>query len=674
MKRGTGFLAGLTVITGLILMPSCSDPFDYYNPPGDQPDPIYTQITKHPDFSIFAHGLELVPELVRIIDASGLYTAFIPTDSAFQVYFGRRGISSIDEIPVDELTLLMNYHLLYDLRFLYDFWYEQAFNIRNTYKPEDTRYLTRCNPQPYSVTDYLGRDLLVRTENKYINVYTRELLSRAPSGGSHFLNDYEQVYGKVPDELNINASTIVLDSALVDLNAENGALHGIVEVIEPPDRIDEIIAKNDQAALFRQMMEKLTYLAPSGLVTAQGDSLYDISFGSAQSSLVPLASEEAMHTVFIPPDDILAPILGTIEGGFGGSFDSIPNSTLSLLFLNHIVTGNLWSQDLDLGIKTIASPDKTRDVQGMITAGEMASNGMVYYLDDVLMPDQLSSVTGPLLLNQNYYLFGKALERAGTLTSLSNLEDETNLKTVLAVPNEAFAEAGIIYEPSRNRFKRNNKTMTSTELKHLFEYHILRGTYDVDDLEDRYYETENYMWVESRNGEFFGNEAGNILTISTTHDWGANGFVHEVDHILVPPDMTLKSLLQSDDTYSSFVQALADNYLLDQFNTTVSNGTYHTIFVPTNTAMEQFFPDSSYSLLDMLHYHLVETYTQPLFTFGTEEGMYETMLDGAEIEVGIDGTNMTINQDAQVIGTSNVLGITGVIQQVDKILIPPTGE
>jgi uncharacterized surface protein with fasciclin (FAS1) repeats len=193
----------------------------------------------------------------------------------------------------------------------------------------------------------------------------------------------------------------------------------------------------------------------------------------------------------------------------------------------------------------------------------------------------------------------------------------------------------------------------------------------VGDLEDRYYETENYMWVESRNGEFFGNAPGNILTVSTTYDWGANGYVHEVDKILVPPDQSLKSILQSNDDYALFSQALADNYLLDQFNMTVSNGTYHSIFVPTNSAMEQFVPDSSYTLVDMLNYHLVETYTQPLFSFGTEDGMYETMLDGAEIEVQIDGTNMTINQDAQVIGTANNLGITGVIQQVDKILYPP---
>jgi uncharacterized surface protein with fasciclin (FAS1) repeats len=655
----------------LFLSQSCSDPFDYYNPPGDSPDPIYTQITKHPDFSIFAEGLELVPELVRIIDASGLYTAFIPTDSAFQVYFDERGISSIDQIPEEELTLLMNYHLLFDLRFLYDFWYEQAFDPRNTYKPEETRYLTRCSPQPYAVQDKLGRELLVRTDNKYINVYTRELLSRAPSGGGNFLDDYRQVYDKAPDELNINASTIISDSLLVDLNAENGALHGIVEVIEPPDRIDEIISESDQATIFKEMMDKLAYLSPSGLVTAEGDSLYDISFGSTQTTLVPLASEEAMYTVFIPPDDVLGPLLGNIEGGFGGSFDSIPNSTLSLLFLNHIASGSLWSQDLEQGINPIDSPDKTLEVVGKITSNALASNGMVYYLDDVLIPDQLSSVAGPILLNQNYYLFGKALERAGTLTSLSNLEDEANLKTVLAVPNQAFTDAGIVYEPQRDRFKRNNKTMTSTELKHLFEYHILRGEYDTGDLEDRYYETENYMWVESRNGEFFGNEAGNILTISTTFDWGANGYVHEVDKILVPPDQSLKSILQSNDDYELFSQALADNYLLDQFSMTVSNGTYHSIFVPTNSAMEQFVPDSSYTLVDMLNYHLVETYTQPLFSFGTEDGMYETMLDGAEIEVQIDGTNMTINQDAQVIGTANNLGITGVIQQVDKILYPP---
>jgi uncharacterized surface protein with fasciclin (FAS1) repeats len=676
MKPGRGILAGRVSIAGLfmlLLIPACSDPFDYYNPPGDSPDPIYTQIKKTPEFSIFAQGIELVPELVNIIDASGLYSAFIPTDSAFQVYFNKKGIGSIQEIPPDELSMLINYHLLFDLRFQYDFWYDQAFDPKDTYQPENTRYLTRCIAPRYVVQDKLGRDLLVITDNKYVNVYVRELLERTSPLGGNYLNDYKIVYGKDADEININASTIVRDSSLIDLNAENGALHGISKVVEPPQRIDEIIHGSEQSKLFSQMMDKLTYTTPSGQVTVEGDSLYNISFGAPQYELVQLAAEAALYTVFVPPDEVLAPLLGVIEGGFGGSFDSIPNSTLSVLFLNHVSGECLWDKNLQQGVKTIASPDKTIDVYPMVTSGKLASNGMVYFLDDVLLPDQLSSVSGPLLLNNDFYIFSKALEKAGIMSKLSNLDDETNLKTVLAVPNEEFAEAGIIYEPNRNRFKRDNKTMTSTELKHLFEYHVIRGEYGVADLEDRYYETENYMWIESKNGEFFGNEAGNIVSITETYDFGANGYVHKVDGILVPPIQSLRTLLESNEEYALFTKALADQQLLDQFNVSVSNGTYHSIFVPTNTAMEQFVPDTSYSLKDMLNYHLVETYDQPLFTFGTENGFYETML-GDDIEVEISGSIMTINADAEVIGTGNVLGITGVIQQVDKILYPPIEE
>lgn len=675
MKQGPGILAQsvfVAVLITFLMFPSCSDPFDYYNPPGDSPDPIYTQIKKNPEFSIFASGIELVPELVEIIDASGLYTAFIPTDSAFNVYFEKKGISSIEQLPADELNLLINYHLVYGLRFLYDFWYEQASNPKSTYNPENTRYLTRAVADPYMVTDKLGRDLLVRTDNKYINVYEKELLARIVPVGGNYLNDYKIVYGKEADEININASTVVGDPGLVDLNAENGALHGIVEVVEPPRRIDQIIAESEGSQLFRQMMDKLTILTPSGQVTPKGDSLYDISFGALQYEPVPLASEAEMYTVFIPPDEVLAPLLGIIEEGFG-SFDSIPNSTLSVLFLNHMTGGSLWDKDIQQGVKTIASPDKTTEVASMVTSSTLASNGMVYYIDDVLMPDQLQSVTGPIMLNNDFYLFSKALEKAGTLRSLSNLEDETNLKTVLAVPNEAFTEAGISYDAIRNTFKRNNKTMTSTELKHLFEYHVLRGSFNTGDLEERYYETENYMWLLSRNGEFFGNETGNIISITDTYEWPANGYVHEVDHILVPPDKSLKALLESDDNYSSFTQALADNNLLAQFNITTSNGTYHSIFAPTNTAMDAFIPDSAYTMVDMLNYHMVETYDQPLFTLGTESGMYETM-EGSDIEVEISGSNMTINQDAVVIGNENNLAISGVVQQIDKVLYPSTEE
>jgi hypothetical protein len=147
-----------------------------------------------------------------------------------------------------------------------------------------------------------------------------------------------------------------------------------------------------------------------------------------------------------------------------------------------------------------------------------------------------------------------------------------------------------------------------------------------------------------------------------------------VDKILVPPTHTLKTVLESNDDYAAFAQALAEYNLLDQFNVSVSNGTYHSIFVPTNDAMEQFIPDSTYGYREMLLYHMVETYDQPLFTFGTEDGLYESMWEEAEIEVVISGSNMTLNGDATVIGTGNDLAISGVVQQVDKILSPPTGE
>jgi len=677
MQKILKILTGFTCVTSIILLslfPSCDDPYDYYNPPGDLPDPIYTQIKKESNFSIFASGIEMVPELQNIIDASGLYTAFIPTDSAFQEYFNEKGINSLADLSAEELQTLINYHLVFDLRFAYDFWYEQAFDQNNSFNQGETRYLTRCDPADYIVRDIRGRDLIVRAENKYINIYVKELLERTAKAGGNYVNDYKLVYGRDPVELNINASMMVSDSSLFDLNAENGALHGIREVIEPPERIDEIIASGNNTKLFKQIIDKLTILNPSGLVNSSGDSLYNITFGSKQTETAPIASEDNLFTVFLPPDKILAEFLGVMEEGFGGTFDNIPNTTLTELFLSHISEGSHWDKDISEGVKTLADPDKTLDLKKMITRTRLASNGMVYYVDEVLIPDKLSSVTGPLLLNQDLLTFSKALERAGSLPNLSNLEDEENLKTVLAIPTEAFADAGIIYEPTRNRFKRNNKTMTSKELKHLFEYHVIRGEYSAEEIEDGYYETENYMWVLAINGEFFGNEAGNILKITETFDWGMNGYVHVIDKVLVPPEKSLKNLLTTTEEYSSFATALAEHHLLDQFDILVSDGTYHTLFIPPNEEIDKLVADTNFTVEEILMYHIVETYDKPLFTIGTENGAFETFLEDAEIEVELDGTNMTINEDATVVGTANVLGISGVIQQVDKVLYPPIPE
>jgi uncharacterized surface protein with fasciclin (FAS1) repeats len=676
------------LIMMLIMTYSCSKPFEYYEYDyygnKDRPDPVFAQISEVEDFSIYASAIEKFPEIKEQINTAGLYTAFVPTNQAFEAFFQQKGISSIDDMDEDELRMLVNYHLVYNSLYRYDFWYEQAGSdlIKGkefTYEHSAVRYETQAtrdtirisakNVYNYFNQSWEARTVWVRRGNKYINIYTRDFLELSNSG--NYLSSYEDIWGVELDIMNINGSPV--DTTYPEYDAENGVLHALQKVVDVPPSVDQMILSGENTQSFARLMERLQLLYFDHYYNPllKKDSIYQLWYGDKDRVQIPLANEDQVYTVFVPRDNVMEPYLNNLTINYDGDLKKLPDAPLTALLHNHIFDGIHWPIDLDFGVTSInGSIQDDNSLASKISSTIISSNGIIYLIDEILEPDEMRSVIAPVQLTPELKLFSIALDFTGLTYTLRDLKSEF---TVLAVTNSGFENSGITYDSILFRFKLDGKTMTYSKLNEFISYHIIRGSYNIDDLSDQYYETYVNMWLKSLgDGSMQGDNPENIVDIDSTAGETENGFVHVVNEFLYLPGNTLLDILKSDSKYASFL-GLLEEYdlntyeLLDQNQ---SRGDYYTAFVPSATAIESYVPDAGITMIDLIRHHVVKSIgglgEAPLFVEGTESGEY----------LSLAGDTLTINTESglQVNGfstSSQTLGITGVVHYIgDNILIP----
>jgi hypothetical protein len=96
----------------LLLLYSCKQEPDIYKRPDWLAGKVYTQIKAQPELSTFATCIELTG-YDKILDVSGSYTAFAPSDDAFKLYFANNPkYKSVQEIPIPELTEIVKFHIV----------------------------------------------------------------------------------------------------------------------------------------------------------------------------------------------------------------------------------------------------------------------------------------------------------------------------------------------------------------------------------------------------------------------------------------------------------------------------------------------------------------------------------------------------------------------------------
>lgn len=294
---------------------SCTDDEDM-PPPVQEEFTIFDIASASDDFSILVAAVETAG-LAETLDSPGPFTVFAPTNDAFGRFLDENNLEPQDLLGAPNLETVLTYHVL-------------------------SGSVPASAVSPGSVNTVAQLPFFI---------------SEAPNGN-----------------LWINGNTRIIDT---DINASNGIIHVLDNVITPPTQnIAEIAigAAIGESPEFTQLVAALVRAELAGVFTG---------------------GFEDDFTVFAPTDAAFAELYTALEVD---GVDDIPLETLTNVLLYHVVPARAFSQDLREGAEL---PTLLEDATLTVNLGSLqinesglvadmlnihATNGVIHVIDSVLLP------------------------------------------------------------------------------------------------------------------------------------------------------------------------------------------------------------------------------------------------------------------------------------------------
>ncbi|MDZ7694524.1 MAG: fasciclin domain-containing protein [Balneolaceae bacterium] len=168
------------------------------------------------------------------------------------------------------------------------------------------------------------------------------------------------------------------------------------------------------------------------------------------------------------------------------------------------------------------------------------------------------------------------------------------------------------------------------------------------------------------NGGVNVNASASVVTADVE---AANGVIHAIDQVLLPNDfISVVGIVTKRYDLTTLAGAVQQAGLVSTLSDTESE---FTIFAPTNAAFEgvDLSGLSQQELADILTYHVLDS---EVLSSDLSDGQTATTVNGADIDISIDGEGtVTINGNA-VVQTVDLQGTNGVVHLIDGVLTPPS--
>lgn len=311
MKK-LSLLFGLMAVFALsFTLVSCGDDDSTTDP---TPQNIAEIAAGDEQFSTLVSALDRVG-LVSVLEGTGPFTVFAPTNTAF----ANSGIN-LDDLTDDQLTEVLLYHVL-------------GGSLASAAIQEGQTYATTA-------------------------------AETAPNGGQ-----LSVLVEKAGTTVTVNGTASV---STADVEATNGIIHIVNEVLLPPSVVDIAVDNSDF----------------SELVTA---------LGAASGDLVNVLSGDGPFTVFAPTNKAftdIADVTATLDA-----------DQLSKVLTYHVVAGNITSGQLSDGMmvetvngesftvgingSSVTLTDAGGNVSNVVFTDVQGTNGVVHVLDKVIIPNDL---------------------------------------------------------------------------------------------------------------------------------------------------------------------------------------------------------------------------------------------------------------------------------------------
>jgi uncharacterized surface protein with fasciclin (FAS1) repeats len=451
-KKCSRALRYILYVAGVILfLGSCQKEMDkYYEVPGWLKGNAWEILEAKGNYSLFLAGVEETG-FKDLVNGTGIVTVMAPNDEVFQKYLTSKGYSSIDAMPITELTKLISYHLVY-----YSFSKDMFVNYQpDGVETDDTgqkglfyKYRTKSKDVNSLTSDYANNYIIrqVYHKERFLPVFSYELFATM---GIDAKSNYEYFYPNSTwtggtDGFNVSNASVI-DYAII---TSNGFIYTVDKVIEPLETIYTELDNSADFTTFKNVYDRFAYYYYDAATSANygdGDSLF-IKF---HKYLPQIASEwtyngegtlpdyanlgqlaAKAYNVFAPNDPAMKNFFDSFWGKYYTSINDVNFLPLAYLLYNHVYQGNVvFPETIEKGLIKSSFGTTIKFDRNTAVLKKMCLNGTLYGLDHVMIPGMFTSVTGPVFQDPKYNMFLIMMNGASLVEPL--MTDQATFKLFL---------------------------------------------------------------------------------------------------------------------------------------------------------------------------------------------------------------------------------------------------
>jgi uncharacterized surface protein with fasciclin (FAS1) repeats len=426
-----------------------------YKRPDWLPGKLYTTASVQENLTMFTECLQLVG-LDKIIDVSGSWSVFAPTDEAMKQFLAENQYASIHDIPLDELERIAKFHIIQS-----PWTFEQLQSLGvlgwktgndNASNPHAFKRVTMLqNPvEKYWIRRIRKKNMIVM-DSTISNGYKRVFI-QSKKYVPVFYDDYLKLNGITAGDYNFyfdrvyEPGNIYFAGAKVikaDILAENGIIHIIDKVVKPMLNAQEILEKEMPGESYKLFLDLIFWYYPDFKpnITAtfnqpevrQGgvvDTLWDLNYAKLAFDLHSERIYDLNQTLirhnglFAPTDDAFREFIDgtlTVKSGFPHWTDhkSLPPDIVALIVGQNLRTSPIYPSTNQYR-QIFKNSNRYRQKEGSIIRKEFGSNCTFIGLDTYVPDRAFTSVTGPVFCRPNYTTFRKALLFSGAIDDIAS--------------------------------------------------------------------------------------------------------------------------------------------------------------------------------------------------------------------------------------------------------------
>jgi uncharacterized surface protein with fasciclin (FAS1) repeats len=712
----------------------------YYYQEGTFSGSIYEALDAKGSYNVFLEGIDST-ELDNQLKNT-LVTVIAPSDDAFEAFLVEKGYSSVSEMPIGELEDLISHHVIT--------WPHPPGNFEN--EPVFFKRKSNMVSRPVSKYNVITQaPVTVMADPKYLQFYSAGMLNEygateedyetlagtdlSPETGFNIYDAHVDSIAPYGNGWVYYVDKVVEPRQNLDewlLNAQEYSLFS--DLLNRFSIFVETSGNNPPLKRSNILLNRHRYRIDMELC-------FEVVSDDNNSSSSTLKASSGF-TVLAPRNEVLNAFIDSQFGeypGFRELMYTFDKSSMDVLHVENILRTVITSSmflDRMIFPSDLVSDAGVYNYEGTyyqlsesdIVDVAFCSNGYGYGINHFEVPRTFKSIMRPLFTTPDFTYMAEAIIYTD---ALSYLNDVNGNYTFLLPTNEAFNKQDI-YMMDLNTYNNNYAEEEGIEGEDatLMEAVFLRidsvnSDFEILEKQDLFSLIFNHLFTEqidlTSGTQHAMNALGYYTAYNTDSIWSGgnmeerwieeddvitegepripapqeafvapfvdNGKVHVIDNLIKEPERSLAEALAVNPEYSTFRNLCNNANLLSGDNLAIF-GNYTTVFVPTNTVLDQFIaegnlPTDAEELQNFVRYFFIEhdQFTTSAVDIVTEthsvDPVQSTEFNNVYRTIALNGTpgNLEVRGSANSSGirviegkNSNIICSNGIIHQINGVL------